>query len=293
MTLSLRPYALNNLPPATKGLVAASFLGWVLEMAFSGPLNAYLGLVPLKVMGLGWLWQPFTYIFIHANFWHFLFNAFMLWMLGGVLEPALGSRQFLFYFIFCGAVAGFCTVLVSPGSTRAVIGASGAVYGLLYAYAELYPGHQIYMYFLFLMTVRQFVVVMACLSLFLSFATPNSAVANFTHLSGLAAGWIYFMFRGAINRRSRDASDAPDDAPVGSQVTELWSQVTGNKSQFTHRSSLSRVFGFLSRENVDTEDARVRVDAILEKISREGEGSLTASERRDLDEYARRKGGKA
>ncbi len=293
MTLSLRPYALNDLPPVTKGLVAASFLGWVLELAFSGPLNYYFGLVPLKVIGMGWLWQPFTYIFIHASFWHFLFNAFMLWMLGAIIEPVLGSRQFLFYFLFCGVVAGLCTVLASPGSTRAVIGASGAVYGLLYAYAAFYPGHVVYVYFLFLMTVRQFVIIMAVLALVLSFATPNSAVANFTHLSGLAAGWAYFMFRGAIRRGVREAEDEPQDDVVRAPVTELWSQLSSGKPQFARRSLLSRLIGRFSREKEDTEGARVRVDIILEKISREGEGSLTASERRELDEYARRKGGRA
>jgi membrane associated rhomboid family serine protease len=293
MTLSLRPYALNDLPPVTKGLVAASFLGWVLELAFSGPLNSYFGLVPLKVIGFGWLWQPFTYIFIHAGFWHFIFNAFMLWMLGRVIEPVMGSRQFLFYFLLCGAAAGFCTVLASPGSTRAVIGASGAVYGLLYAFAALYPGQIIYMYFLFPMTARQFVALMAGLALVLSFATPNSTVANFTHLSGLAAGWAYFTFLAAIRRGPQGTGDAQEDAPVRSQVTELWAQATSGKFRFTHRSALSRVFGLFSRENAGPAELRVRVDAILEKISREGEGSLTASERRELDEYARLKGGKA
>ena len=254
MSFSLRPLSLNNLPPATRWMVLASFIGWVLEMAFGGKLNYYFGLVPALVTRSGWVWQIFTYIFIHAGFLHFFFNAFMLWMLGSVIEPVLGSRKFLIYFLFCGAVAALFTVTFSHGSLRPVIGASGAIYGLLYAFAALYPDQTIYMYFLFPMTARQFVSLMAGLSLVLSFATPNSGVANFTHLSGLAAGWLYFK-------------------------VPLW---------------LSRVRE--TRYKEEAEEAfkeKDRVDAILEKISRKGEGALTAAERRALDAYARSKGGRA
>ena len=257
MTFSLRLPSLNDLPPVTRGLVAASFCGWVLELAFKGTLNYYFGLVPALVSGSGWLWQPFTYIFIHGGFWHFFFNAFMLWMMGAILEPAMGARKFFIYFLFCGAAAGFFTVAVSPGSARAVIGASGAVYGLLYAFAALYPDQTVYMYFLFPMSTRQLVMFLAGISLVLSFSAPNSGVANFTHLSGLAAGWLYFQTTG-------------------------WRE----KAEGLRRKAES----WLRRP---VPDEREKVDAILEKISRKGEGSLTASERNELDEYARAKGGRA
>ena len=254
MSFSLRPLSLNNLPTATRWMVVASFGGWVLEMVLGWRLNWYFGLVPVQVTGAGWLWQPFTYIFIHSGFMHFLFNAFMLWMLGSVIEPVLGSRKFLVYFLFCGAVAALFTVGFSYGSIKPVVGASGAIYGLLYAFAALYPEQTIYMYFLFPMSARQFVFLMAGLSLVLSFATPNSGVANFTHLSGLAAGWLYFKvplwLSGARETKCKEAAEE----------------------------------AFREKD---------RVDAILEKISSKGEGALTATERRELDAYARSKGGRA
>jgi len=101
------------------------------------------------------------------------------------------------------------------------------------------------------MTSRQLVVFLAGLSLVLSFTAPNSGVANFTHLSGLAAGWLYFQ---AAKRLENSAK--PRDAGDGTQISG-------------------------------------RVDAILEKISRKGEASLTAAERDELDEYARTRGGRA
>jgi len=274
MNFSLRPLSFNDLPPATRGLVAASFCGWILEMAFRGPLNYYFGLVPLKVAGSGWLWQPVTYIFIHGGFWHFLFNAFMLWMMGSVIEPVMGSRKFFVYFLFCGAAAGLITVAVSSVSSVAVIGASGAIYGLLYAFAALYPDQTVYMYFLFPISARQLVMLLAGLSLVLSFTTPNSSVANFTHLSGLAAGWLYFQTTGWFENRA--AARQRDSAAGKGQ--RFW----------------GRVFGGSSRKNGDGELETFRkVDAILEKISRKGEAALTAGERRALDEYARNKGGRA
>ena len=274
MNFSLRPPSLNDLPPATRGLVAASFCGWILEMAFRGPPNYYFGLVPLKVAGSGWLWQPITYIFIHGGFWHFLFNAFMLWMMGAIIEPVMGSRKFFVYFLFCGAAAGVITVAVSPGSATAVIGASGAVYGLLYAFAALYPDQTVYMYFLFPMSARQLVMFLAGLSLVLSFTTPNSSVANFTHLSGLAAGWLYFK----TTRRFESRAAARQRDSAAGTGPGFW----------------ARIFGGLSRETGDGEmETSRKVDAILEKISRKGEAALTAGELRALDEYARNKGGRA
>lgn len=262
MSYSIRMPALNDLPPVTRAMVIASFCGWVLEMAFGGPLNAYLGLVPLKVIGSGWLWQPFSYMFIHAGFWHFFFNAFMLWFLGAALEPALGSRKYLLFFIFCGAASGLFTALVSPHSAVPVVGASGAIYGLLFAFAALYPDQVVYMYFFFPMSARQFVIFLAGMALVLSFTAPHSGVSNFTHLSGLIAGWLWFRAPGWLERfRGRGVRDEEGEAAAARQ-----------------------------RERSEEEE---EVDAILSKISRQGQESLTARERDILDEYARRKGGRA
>lgn len=255
MSYSLRMPALNDLPPVTRALVFSVFGGWVLEMVFGGRLNLYFGLVPALVTGKGWLWQPFTYILIHAGFWHFFFNAFMLWFLGPALEPALGSRKYLVFFIFCGAASGLFTALVSPHSAVPVVGASGAIYGLLYAFAALYPDQIVYMYFFFPMTARQFVLFLAGISLALSFTAPGSGVANFTHLSGLIAGWLYFR--------------APE-----------W------LARFKVRGE--RAAGGAAEGPADD-----KVDAILDKVSRKGQDSLSSRERTVLDEYARRKGGRA
>lgn len=254
----MRVSALNDLPPVTRALVFSVFGGWALEMALGRFLNYYFGLVPALVTGKGWLWQPFTYMLIHAGFWHFFFNAFMLWFLGSALEPALGSRKYLVFFIFCGAVSGLFTALVSPHSVTPVVGASGAIYGLLYAFAALYPDQIVYMYFFFPMSARQLVFFLGGVSLALSFTAANSGVANFTHLSGLIAGWLYFR--------------APE-----------WLR----KAKGLRLNSEGEGTGAAEKSEQE------RVNAILDKISRKGEGALSAGERSILDEYAKRKGGRA
>lgn len=262
MRYSLRVPPLNDLPPVTRALVFAVFGGWVLELALGKFINGWFGLVPALVTGSGWVWQLFTYIFIHGGFWHFFFNAFMLWFLGPALEPAMGSRKYLAYFIFCGAAAGLFTALMMPSSTVPVVGASGAIYGLLYAFAALNPDQVIYMYFFFPMTARQLVLYLAGIALVLSFTTPHSGVANFTHLSGLIAGWLYFKAPDWLAKfRSR-----------GPEAASRWDAMAAERP-------------------AGPDDAEV--DAILDKISRKGEGSLTGRERAILDEYAKRKGGRA
>ena len=189
MNLALESF--NNLPRVTRWLAVSFFAGWLLELAFGPVLNLYFGLVPRLIVGRYWLWQPLTYIFVHAGFWHFLFNAFMLWMLGRFIEPEMGAARFLRFFLFCGVAAGLFTVLVSPRSAIPVIGASGAVYGLLAAFAFYYPDMKVYLYFIFPLTARQLALALAALEFTLSLAIPGSKIANVTHLSGLVFGWFY------------------------------------------------------------------------------------------------------
>src|SRR5229473_7248575 len=141
--------------PAVKLLVlicAGVFLAQTLIMLLLGyPATAWVyhffGLVPLgPIPGLR-IWQPFTYIFLHGNIWHLLFNMLFLWMFGKDLELVWGKRRFLNYFFLCGVGAGLINVGVkllpmlwgSHPSDIPTIGASGAIFGILIANAILFP----------------------------------------------------------------------------------------------------------------------------------------------------------
>jgi membrane associated rhomboid family serine protease len=156
----------------------------------------YFALVPILVWKKYFLWQLGTYIFLHGGIFHLLFNLLALWMFGGELENHLGSRKFLRYFLFCGIGAGICTVLFTPALYQRipVIGASGAIYGLLLAYGWLFPNRLIYIYFLFPIPAKYFVIIFGLIEFFSSIQGPGGGVSHLTHLGGLLFGLIYMAY---------------------------------------------------------------------------------------------------
>ena len=128
-----------GLTPVIKKLMIIMGAVFLLQTLVSSGINLYLGLVPILVWKSYFLWQLATYIFLHGGFSHILFNLLALWMFGGELENYWGSRKFLGYFFFCGIGAGICTVVFSPFQFIPVIGASGAIYGILLAFGWLFP----------------------------------------------------------------------------------------------------------------------------------------------------------
>jgi membrane associated rhomboid family serine protease len=157
-------------------------------------LSVYLGLVPILVWKKGFVWQLFTYIFLHGDIPHLLFNLLGLWMFGGELESYWGSPKFVRYFFFCGIGAAVCTVLFSPYQFIPVIGASGAIYGILLAFGWLFPNRPIYLYFLFPIPAKYFVILFGLIEFFSSLRGTGGGVAHLTHLGGLLFGLLYMVF---------------------------------------------------------------------------------------------------
>lgn len=151
----------------------------------------YFALDPDKVWKGYFIWQLFTYIFLHGGFSHIFFNLLALWMFGGELESYWGSRKFLFYFFFCGIGAGIFTVLFSSYS---VIGASGAIYGILLAFGWLFPNRPIYIYFLFPIPAKYMVIIYGFIELFSSSSGAGGGIAHLTHLGGLVFGLFYMAY---------------------------------------------------------------------------------------------------
>ena len=143
--------------------------------------------------------QLVTYMFVHAGPMHILFNMLTLWMFGTELERIWGTRFFVKFYFVCGIGAAVITVLVSllpfaPAHQlyrSNIVGASGAVYGLLLAYALYFPNRQIYMYFVFPIPVRIFVLIMGGLAFMSAMSDNGGGVANATHLGGLLVAYVY------------------------------------------------------------------------------------------------------
>lgn len=184
--------------PAIKILIAVNVVAFVATILMPA-ITLRLGLRPADVLGQLQIWQPITYMFLHAGFFHILFNMLTLWMFGVELERMWGSRFFTKFYFVSGIGAALTTLLLSfvPGSFgnelyySLTVGASGAIYGVLLAYALYFPNRPIYMYLLFPIPAKYFVMIMGGISLLSSLSEPGSGIAHTTHLGGLVAAYIY------------------------------------------------------------------------------------------------------
>jgi membrane associated rhomboid family serine protease len=222
MALSSRTYVRSfgrsdRLPQGVKALLIANAAVFLLETVGGQRLNwlfSLLALVPSEVVTSFFLWQPVTYLFVHANFWHILWNMLALWLFGRDLENTWGSRRFLKFYFFCGIGAGVFVVLANyffgdPNS--ATIGASGAIYGILLASAVLWPDRVILFNFLIPLKMKYYVAIIGAIALFQSW-NLNSNVSNVAHLTGMLWAYVYMKTPevrgidplGALRRRHRE-----------------------------------------------------------------------------------------
>jgi membrane associated rhomboid family serine protease len=182
---------------ALKALIIANVAMFFATSIF-GSLVPVLGLVPVLVVRNLWVWQVATYMFLHGGLFHILFNMLALWMFGAELERVWGTRYFLKFYFVSGIGAGLLTVLFSllpfgfaqSLQNSVIIGASGAIYALLLAYALYFPDRPIYMYFVFPIPAKIFVLIMGVIA-FYSSLSEGGGVANATHLGGLLVGYLY------------------------------------------------------------------------------------------------------
>lgn len=197
------------LTPGTKGLIIATvaiyfvdFFITHLGVTFGGySVNELFGLVPSQVLDNGWIWQFVTYIFLHGPPFHLLLNMLILWYFGAEIEMRLGMKQFLLFFFLCGIGAGLfnfgINVLFAQSTMHVpIIGASGAIYGLLVAYAYFFADRYFLVLFLFPMKAKYFVLLLAAIELVMGVdSNPGvSNVAHFAHLGGMLVAAIFLYF---------------------------------------------------------------------------------------------------
>ena len=183
--------------PAIKVLIAINVAAFLVALVVPA-VTRLLGLRPADVVERLYFWQPLTYMFLHGGIFHILFNMLALWMFGVELERMWGSRYFTKFYFIAGGGAALTTLVVSfvPGFGGEVydaltIGASGAVYGVLLAYALYFPHRPIYMYFVFPIPAKYFVMIIGAISLLSSMGGPGGGIAHTTHLGGLVAAYLY------------------------------------------------------------------------------------------------------
>jgi len=188
--------------PAVRALIVLNVVGYLVPLVVPA-LTIWLGLVPALVVERWWVWQPVTYMFLHGGLFHLLFNMLALWMFGVDLERRWGTRFFARFYAVAGVGAALTTLVMSwlPFGfaetlyASVTVGASGAIYGLLVAFAMTYPHRPIYLYMLFPIPARVFVLIIGAISFMSSVQETSGGVAHATHLGGLVVGYLYLAGR--------------------------------------------------------------------------------------------------
>lgn len=233
------------------------------------------------------VWQLITYQFMHGGFSHILFNMFALWMFGASIEDIFGSKKFLIFYLLAGISAGLLHLFVSPllgGAPAVTIGASGAVYGVLIAYAMFFPDNLIFLYFLIPIKAKYLIGFLVVLE-FLAIDSASSGVAHLAHLGGALFAFLYIMF------------DKNSYVPLKNLFRKSYYYKPKSGSNI-----FSNPFSSSSRRERDIEDAdfydinkkdeeeisQAEIDAILDKISQSGYQNLTEREKKILFEASKK-----
>jgi membrane associated rhomboid family serine protease len=178
---------------AVLSLIIANVVVFVLQSLSNGAMDVLFALWPIQAIdGQSYfhVWQIVTYAFLHStdNIWHLLFNMFGLWMFGAEIERYVGPRRLLACYFASVITAALTQLFVPmlfgapPGPT---IGASGGVFGLILAYAVMFPRRKVAVYFLIPMPTWLFATLYAAIELFQGVTGSQSGVAHFAHLGGM------------------------------------------------------------------------------------------------------------
>lgn len=202
------------LTPVVKWLLILNVGIWfffqiLAEGIFKIPFTQFFSLVPARVIFEFHIWELFTYMFLHSlQITHILFNMLMVWFFGAELEQRWGGKFFLFYYLFTGVgaallyCAGLGAYAAFTGSQAGlfipVIGASGAVFGLMLAQGILFGERVIYFFMLFPMKMRYFVMLMGGIQIasLLTSGVSGGEVAYLAHIGGLVSGYIALLLMG-------------------------------------------------------------------------------------------------
>ncbi len=274
---SHEPMSYRRLPPALKSLIIANVVVFIMATLVGNSFFDLFGLVPHRVLADRWVWQPLSYLFVHGSIMHLLLNLFALWMFGVPVEAQWGPRDFLKYYFICGLGAAAASIILSPHSMSPVIGASGAIYGLLVAFAMLYPDAVVYLYFLIPVKAAHMAILFGLVEFFAGATNATPGIARFAHLGGMITGYLYLRWWWVLKIK----------------VKSLWRD---SFSQGAIRPGIRRAVNPPSRGESapqdDPDSSMTEIDKILDKILVSGIDSLTEEEKAIMRRYSN-KGGNA
>jgi membrane associated rhomboid family serine protease len=223
-------------------------------------------------------WTFVTYLFVHDGLIHLLFNTLGMVLLGSAVESRMGSRNFILYYLYCGIGGALFTLAVSGlVPVGPVVGASGAVLGLVVAFALFWPDAEVMIFPIPLpIKARTLAIVLIASSVVLAFLPLGSNIAFAAHAGGALFGYLFFRFQALSHR-----------APAEPQRTVQ--RVVMVQSGGSEPERRTPVTPLRPRRRADADPVAAEMDRVLDKISAEGMSSLTADERRFLVEVSKRK----
>jgi len=250
----------RGITPAVKYLLFLNIAIFLLERWFGVPLERIFAL-PSEWFSTGQFWQLFTYMFVHGSFSHIFMNMLMLYFIGPTVERTLGSYRFFILYYLSGVIGGIGWALLASHSY--CVGASGAIMGILGAFGAFYPNSTVYLWFVIPIKTAWLVAGMIAWELFETIAGSSGGVANAAHLAGAIAGFSY-AFTLKNSNRIQDFE---------ARFRKLFS------------SASSSSFSSKKKNDLPTTD---EMDAILDKIGKQGIGALTDRERELLRKATQR-----
>jgi len=263
-----------GLSPWVQRLIIINAVVLLLTSMMSDQLSPVLAFVPADVLRRPW--TVVTYMFVHADFWHLFWNMLGLFFFGPPLEARWGSHDFLKYYLICGLGGAALSFVVAY--EHSIVGASGAVYGIMLAFALNWPDAPIYIWGILPVKAKYLVGVLAMISFFSTFNGRQDGVAHAAHLGGVVAGFVYLRmskpggpFSGLKKMMSRRRLKVVQTDDTRTAVR-------------TSTAAPPRRRGGTGEE----EKLLNELDRVLEKISTQGMSSLTPQERKLLDEVSRR-----
>ena len=248
-----------RLTPWVQRLLIANVLVFFLQQTVPG-LEVQLAFIPSLILARPW--TIVSYMFVHAGLTHILFNMIALYFFGPRVEQRIGSERFFSLYMISGITGGLLSFVFAPAAP--IVGASGAIFGVMLAYARFWPRDRIYIWGVLPIEARWLVIGYTVLSLWGGFGGGASQTAHFAHLGGFVGGFfcLLYMQRHQGTKRFRQQATAPP--PTKDALVGDWRRV-----------DRSRIHA-INREEVDR---------ILDKINKSGLASLTAQERLFLSNF--------
>jgi membrane associated rhomboid family serine protease len=258
-------------------------------------MQAALGF-ELRDLGGAW-WTIGTYMFVHGGFWHLAVNMYALYVFGPRVEHGWSAGEFVRYYLLCGLGGWLAHVLFVRDGL--LIGASAAVYGVMFAYARRWPDQEMLLFFAIPVKIKWLVAGYVAWDLINGLLLPGSPIAHLAHVGGFAFAYLWFMVsREGLDRlreRMTPAADVPDETPRaiprplpraprerGSDIEEI---IARSKAVVAKRERREPVRPPLALVAPSRKEA---LDLVLDKISEKGLDSLTSEERKLLEEMSRK-----